>query len=768
MCVHTQSQKALKLPLEEPLKKTFQHLSDQFNTFDSLPVEQKRQTIEDALSSLDHMGATRAESPEKMPEKKPRDTSIQYIKGVGPRISEMLGKKGIQTIGDALYFLPRKYEDRRSIKKVADCIPNRTEIVRGRISMIHVVPYRRGRKRVFEIGVSDDTGMIVAKWFHFNDRYMRQKFKKDQHVILTGEVKRYNLQKEVHHPEMEIIDTDEEKSWEFKKIIPIYSETEGLYQKTMRRIMKKVVDEHAFSLVEGIPESIRGRLQLIPLEEAVRSVHFPADDASIVSLTNGSSVAHRRLIFDEFFFLELGLALRKRKVGLESGNAHSLTDKYAKQLKSILPFELTDAQKRVVKEIMDDLKKPHPMNRLLQGDVGSGKTIVALIASLIVIENGYQAAFMAPTEILAEQHFKTIAPFAEQLGLRLVLLTSSVKGSSRTGICREIAEGKVDIIIGTHAIIQESVQFKKIGLAVIDEQHRFGVMQRAMLKKKGVTPDVLVMTATPIPRTLGLTVYGDLDSSVIDQMPPGRIPVKTKLYHERSRETVYQKIAREVDNQKQVFIVYPLIEESEKMDLMNATQMAEHLQKDVFPRYTIGLLHGRVDGKDKERIMSDFQAKKIDILVSTTVVEVGIDVPNASLMVIEHAERFGLSQLHQLRGRVGRSDYPSQCILLAQYSKSDDARRRLKIMEETTDGFKVAEEDFAIRGPGEFLGTRQSGIPDFRIANLIKDVKILSEARQEAFRLIERDPDLSLHEHRVTKSVLQERWKGRLELASIG
>ena len=680
----------------------------------------------------------------------------------------MLGKKGIQTIGDALYFVPRKYEDRRTIKEIAHCIPNSIEILKGSISMTDVVPYRRGRKRVFEMTVSDETGVIVAKWFHFNDRYMRQKFKKDQQVILTGEIKRYNLQKEVHHPEMEIIDPDEEKSWEFKKIVPIYSETEGLYQKTMRRIMKKVVDEHAFSLVEGIPEPIRGRLQLIPLAEAVRSVHFPADDASIVSLTTGSSVAHRRLIFDEFFFLELGLALRKRKVGLESGNAHLLTDKHVKQLKSILPYQLTDAQNRVVKEIMDDLKKPHPMNRLLQGDVGSGKTIVALIASLIVIENGYQAAFMAPTEILAEQHFKTISPFADQLGVRLVLLTSSVKGSSRTGICRKIVEGKFDIIIGTHAIIQESVQFKNLGLAIVDEQHRFGVMQRAMLKKKGVTPDVLVMTATPIPRTLGLTVYGDLDSSVIYQVPPGRIPVKTKLYHERSRKAVYKKIAREVDNQKQVFIVYPLIEESEKMDLMNATQMAEHLQKDVFPRYTIGLLHGRVDTKEKERIMSDFQARKIDILVSTTVVEVGIDVPNASLMVIEHAERFGLSQLHQLRGRVGRSDYPSQCILLAQYSKSDDARRRLKIMEETTDGFKIAEEDFAIRGPGEFLGTRQSGIPDFRIANLIKDVKILSEARQEAFQLIERDPDLSLEEHCLTKLVLQERWKGRLELASIG
>jgi ATP-dependent DNA helicase RecG len=408
------------------------------------------------------------------------------------------------------------------------------------------------------------------------------------------------------------------------------------------------------------------------------------------------------------------------------------------------------------------------MNRLLQGDVGSGKTIVAFVASLIVIENGYQAAFMAPTEILAEQHHSTILPLAEKLGLKAVLLTSSIKGSKRTDTYQKIGEGKVDIIIGTHAIIQESVQFYKLGLAIVDEQHRFGVMQRAMLKKKAVNPDVLVMTATPIPRTLGLTVYGDLDSSIIDELPPGRLPVKTKLYHERDREKVYQKIRQEVENKKQVFVVYPLIEESEKLDLMNATQMAEHLQKDVFHDFKIGLLHGRMDSKEKERIMSDFQSKKIDLLVSTTVVEVGIDIPNASLMVVEHAERFGLSQLHQLRGRVGRDDYQSQCILLAQYRKSDDARRRLKIMEQTTDGFKIAEEDFDIRGPGEFLGTRQSGIPDFRIANIARDVKILSEARNEAFQLIENDPSLTSPEHGDTKIVLKERWKGRLELASIG
>jgi ATP-dependent DNA helicase RecG len=769
LCVHTQSKSALELELDLPLKNIFEHLSSLFDQFDSLNNEQKRERIEDALSVLEQVDIEVSNSHERrLQQGKPLSTSIQYIKGVGPKISQMLAKKGVHTILDALYFLPRKYEDRRTIKKIGACMPGRTEIIRGTISMIGVVPYRRGRKRVLEMAVNDGSGVIIAKWFHFNERYMRQRFKRDQLVIMTGEVKRYNLQKEVHHPEIEIIDPKEEESWEFKRIIPIYSETEGLYQKTMRRIMKKVVDEHAFSVVDGMPAPILARLKLMPLEDAVRSVHFPGDDVSIDKLNKGDSAAHRRLIFDEFFFLELGLALRKRNVSLENGNAYLLTDTYAKKLKKILPFELTDAQKRVVKEIIYDLKKPHPMNRLLQGDVGSGKTIVALIASLIVIENGFQAAFMAPTEILAEQHFSTISPISEKLGLKLVLLTSSTKGSKRTGLYQKIAEGEVDIVIGTHAIIQESVRFKRLGLAIIDEQHRFGVMQRAMLKKKGMTPDVLVMTATPIPRTLGLTVYGDLDSSVIDQMPPGRIPVKTKLYHERNRDTVYKRITQEVENGKQVFIVYPLIEESEKMDLMNASHMAEHLQKEVFPRYTIGLLHGKVDAKEKERIMSDFQAKKIDILVSTTVVEVGIDVPNASLMVIEHAERFGLSQLHQLRGRVGRSDYPSQCILLAQYSKSDDARQRLKIMEQTTDGFKVAEEDFAIRGPGEFLGTRQSGIPDFRIANIIKDAKILSEARQEAFKVVERDPELEQEENKVTKQVLRERWKGRLELASIG
>jgi len=773
--IHTLVQEAISLSVE-PLKERFQGLFAQFYGFDSLDSSLKREKVESALGIIAQLRGKEVGTPAPSltsahgcpGEMKQLSTPIQYIKGVGPRLAEILSRKGIYTIGDALYFLPRKYEDRRRIKKIAEVTPAITETVKGIILMIDVVPYRGGKKRIFEIAISDGSGMLMAKWFQFNERYMKKRFKNGQHVILSGEITQYHLQKEMHHPDIEIIEPGEEKNWDFMQIIPIYSETEGLYQKTMRRIMKRVVEEYASAVIDGIPVTIKQRQRLVPLSEAVRKVHFPDYNDTITLLGEGRSPFHQRLIFDEFFFLELGLALRKRGVMMEKGISYTISNSYINNLKLILPFKLTASQERVVDEIMTDLKKPYPMNRLLQGDVGSGKTIVALMASLVVVENGYQAAFMAPTEILAEQHYATVEPLVEQLGLKVALLTSSVKRSTKNTIYQEIEEGRIHIIIGTHALIQEAVKFHKLGLAIIDEQHRFGVMQRAMLKKKGMNPDVLVMTATPIPRTLGLTVYGDLDSSLIDQMPPGRLPVITKLYHEREREKVYQKIRHEVENRRQVFIVYPLIEESEKLDLMNATHMAEHLQNEVFPHYRVGLLHGKMEGEEKEKRMSDFKSKKVDVLVSTTVVEVGIDVPNASLMVVEHAERFGLSQLHQLRGRVGRGAYQSQCVLLAQYSKSDDAQRRLKIMEETTDGFKIAEEDFSIRGPGEFLGTRQSGIPDFRVANIARDIKIFHEARKEAFQLVERDPSLSFPEHSATKLVLKERWKGRLELASIG
>jgi ATP-dependent DNA helicase RecG len=408
------------------------------------------------------------------------------------------------------------------------------------------------------------------------------------------------------------------------------------------------------------------------------------------------------------------------------------------------------------------------MNRLLQGDVGCGKTVVSMAAMACACENGYQAAIMAPTEILAEQHYSNIKEWASLLGLEVAILTGSKKTAERRNACEKIESGDVDIIIGTHALIQEGVEFKKLGFVVIDEQHRFGVVQRATIRGKGINPDVLVMTATPIPRSLAMTIYGDLDISVIDEMPPGKKPIRTKVFYEKHREKVYEIIAKELEKGNQIFIVYPLVEESETLDLKDATRMAEHLQKDIFPEYRVGLIHGRMKGAEKDEIMAGFSERKVDILVSTTVIEVGIDIPQASLMVIEHAERFGLSQLHQLRGRVGRSDIPSYCILLASYARSDTSRKRLRMMEETNDGFRIAEEDLVIRGPGEFMGTRQSGLPDFRVANILRDGRILNEARKEAFLLVENDPFLEKPEHEVLKDVLMKRWEGRLDLAKTG
>jgi ATP-dependent DNA helicase RecG len=419
-------------------------------------------------------------------------------------------------------------------------------------------------------------------------------------------------------------------------------------------------------------------------------------------------------------------------------------------------------------EIKEDMEKPRPMNRLIQGDVGSGKTIVALLASLYVMECGYQAAIMTPTEVLAEQHYLNIHRSVEPLGVQVALLTSTVKGSEREDLYQRIRRGEIQLVIGTHAVIQEAVEFHRLGLAIVDEQHKFGVVQRALLKKKGENPDVLVMTATPIPRTLAMTIYGDLDVSVIDEMPPGRMPVETKVFSESARGRVYRIVEEEVRKGRQAFVVYPLVEESEKLGLKDATQMAEHLQKDVFPEFRIGLLHGRMKSDEKEAIMMDFKEGEIQVLVATTVIEVGIDIPNASVMVVEHAERFGLSQLHQLRGRIGRGRYPSKCILLAQYRSSQEAKLRLKAMERTTDGFQIAEEDLALRGPGEFFGVRQSGLPDFRVAHLIRDTPILMEARKEAFRLIQEDPALTQPSHSELKDVLKRRWKGRMELVSIG
>lgn len=696
-------------------------------------------------------------------------TPIQYVKGVGPKRAKLFEKKGILTVEDGLYFLPRCYEDRRHLKKISELRAGGKETGFGEILLSGTAFYQNKKKRVFEVVVGDGSGTITLKWFRGNERYLKERFKKGQRMIFSGEVRWFNYQKEIHHPDVEIVEGDIEEDYlNFKRIVPIYSETEGLYQRTLRRLLKSIVDGYSDELMSPIPAEIVERQDLIDFSEAFRRVHFPPDGESIEKLNLQRSDGHRRIIFDEFFFLELGLAMKKRGVALETGISFRTQGTLSQKLLNRLSFQLTRAQERALAEIVEDMEKPHPMNRLIQGDVGSGKTIVALLASLRVVECGYQAAIMAPTEVLAEQHYLTIHRWVEPLGVGVALLTSNVKGSEREEIYDRIRRGEVQIVIGTHAVIQEQVEFHRLGLAIIDEQHKFGVVQRGLLKKKGGNPDVLVMTATPIPRTLAMTIYGDLDISLIDEMPPGRMPVETKVFPESGRSRVYRIVEEEVKKGRQVFIVYPLVEESEKLDLMDATQMAEHLQKDVFPGFRIGLLHGRMKSDEKEVIMGEFKERGIHILVATTVIEVGIDIPNASVMVVEHAERFGLSQLHQLRGRIGRGQYPSKCILLAQYRSSEEAKIRLRAMEQTNDGFKIAEQDLELRGPGEFFGIRQSGLPDFRVAHLIRDTPILVEARREAFQLVQGDPDLEKPLHSALKDVLKKRWKGRLELATIG
>jgi len=466
--------------------------------------------------------------------------------------------------------------------------------------------------------------------------------------------------------------------------------------------------------------------------------------------------------------LELGLALKKKGKVLENGISFKTDGGLAQKLLDLVSFRLTRSQEKVLAEIREDMKRPHPMNRLMQGDVGSGKTIVALLACLHAIETGFQAAIMTPTEVLAEQHYLNLHRWVEALGVRVALLTSNVKGREKEDLYERIERGEIELVIGTHAVIQEAVEFRRLGLAIIDEQHKFGVVQRGLLKKKGENPDVLVMTATPIPRTLAMTIYGDLDVSVLDEMPPGRVPVETRVFSESARGRVYRMVEEELKKGRQVFIVYPLVEESEKLDLRDATRMADHLQKEVFTEFRVGLLHGRLRSEEKEAIMMDFKEGKIQVLVATTVIEVGIDIPNASMMVVEHAERFGLSQLHQLRGRIGRGRTPSKCILMAPYRSSEEAKVRLRAMERTNDGFQIAEEDLNLRGPGEFFGIRQSGFPDFRVAHLIRDTPILIEARKEAFRLIEEDPSMAHPSHLALRQFLIKRWKGRLELATIG
>lgn len=685
------------------------------------------------------------------------DTPVQYIKGVGPARARLLERLGLKTIHDMLFFFPWRYEDRKNISKICDLRFGENGTAAGEVVSADIIVTPRKRMKIFELTVSDGTGSLKSKWF--NQPYLKKYFRKGQNVILNGTIKGNpyaGMGIEMENPDFELIGK-EDTMVHASRIVPVYKATEGISPKQLRTLMFNTVHSYSYLLREYLPEDILKKNNLKLLQWAVREAHFPEEISDVVSLNQRSSPAHRRLAFDELFLLELGLALMKKREKAEQGisfrDSTMLVSAFLKGLK----FELTGAQKRVLEQIRTDMKSSLPMNRLVHGDVGCGKTVVALVSILTAVENGYQACLMAPTELLAEQHFINIHGMVEALGVTVVLLTSSTKNRPVDGI----AGGRAQIIIGTHALIQEDITFKSLGLAVIDEQHRFGVVQRAMLRRKGFNPDILIMTATPIPRTLAMTLYGDLDISVIDELPKGRKPVITKVFFPSQKDGIYALIKGELSKGRQIYIVYPLIEESEKLDLKSAIDGYEAFIK-IFPEKNIGLVHGRMHHSEREEVMSRFKAGEIHILVSTTVIEVGIDVPNASLMLIVHAERFGLAQLHQLRGRIGRGGYDSFCLLMAYPPFSDEAKRRLEAMESTGDGFRIAEEDLSIRGPGDLFGTRQSGIPELQVADIIRDIGVLEQAKKEAFDLAEASPDLS--DYPLLKDALQRKWAGRLEL----
>lgn len=702
------------------------------------------------------------------PQLKPH-TPAQYLRGVGPHLARLLQKKSVYTAWDLLFYLPVKYVDHRSLHSIHSLPADKKQTFIGTVQSMAVRPLRGARKRLLEMLVADKTGAIKVVFFQFNESWLRKRFPAGTTVLFFGDVRPYGGLKTMVHPEMEIWDDDADAHL---KIYPFYSLTDGLYQKTLRNIVNKNLDE-LIALVRDEPRSVRdaGVVQ-VSLAEALKFVHHPPLHADIEQLNQQKSPHHQRIIYDEFFYLQLGLISRRYQ------QAHKQTEVivneqilYQRAVKN-LPFELTGDQKKVLEDIKNDFASGHPMNRLLQGDVGCGKTMVAFLSSLFAIESGFQACLMAPTEILAEQHFKNLIGFEDKLNIRIDLLTGSTGAKKRAQVLSDLEQGVVNLLVGTHALIEPDVQFHRLGYVIIDEQHRFGVLQRAQLKNKTkfkdgqATPHILFMTATPIPRSLSMCVYGDLDLSIIREMPRGRKPVVTRVFRERHRAHMYDLVRQELKGGRQAYFVYPLIEESEKMDLKDATRMYEKLGGE-FSEYGAALLHGRLKPVEKEAVMQKYKAGQIHILVSTTVVEVGVDVPNSTVMVIEHAERFGLSQLHQLRGRVGRGSERSFCFLLASYAQSLESRYRLKIMEETGDGFRIAEEDLKIRGPGEFLGTRQSGMPDLRLAQIIRDNHLLTAAKKRAEEILKNDPALSADKNHLMREIMLERWGKRLDLSLV-
>jgi ATP-dependent DNA helicase RecG len=680
----------------------------------------------------------------------------------------MLQTRGLETVEDLLHYFPFRYEDRSNLKSIAKLAPGEQATVIAEVKSSKLSALRGRKLDILEVVFTDSSGSTLrGKWFH--GRYIADRLTEGTRVALFGKIEFDNYRGEIQmmHPEHEVLSGEEDdgdSALHTGRIVPVYEAVGKVNTRILRTILHRILEQMP-DLEDHLPSHIAMRLKFPGRTEAVRESHFPSPGSQIRMLNAFRSPAQFRLIFEEFFWLECGLELKRRRARTMPGIEFQLTDRVREQIVKLLPFKPTGAQKRVLKEVAQDMAHPSPMNRLMQGDVGSGKTIVAAEAAVIAVENGYQVAILAPTEILAQQHYYSLKPLFHKLGYVIALLTGSSTAREKQKLKEMLRAGMIPIAIGTHALIEKDVEFANLGFVIIDEQHRFGVMQRFELARKGVTPDVLVMTATPIPRTLAMTIYGDLDISVIDELPPGRQPVLTKHYTEHQTEIAYSEMRREIDSGRQAYVVYPVIEESETQAMKAAQQMYEHLSTEVFPDVPVGLLHGRLPSAEKEAAMDAFKNQRTKILVSTTVIEVGVDVPNATVMIIEQAERFGLSQLHQLRGRVGRGAAQSYCMLITT-KLNDTGKERIRTMVDSTDGFKIAEMDLKLRGPGEFFGTKQSGLPSLRIANILRDPDILSAAKHEARAFVEEPPSPEALARAV--EYIKGHWQRRYGLVQVG
>jgi ATP-dependent DNA helicase RecG len=706
-------------------------------------------------------------------------TPLRFLKGIGPKRAEELERFGLKSVEDLLYHLPFRYEDRREIKKISGATIGRDETFVGELRRLQKKYNPRRRAQLLAASLADDSGILGLLWYRA-PAYLSNSLVPGQRLLVHGRVEAEpGGQKRIVHPEFDILEADDVEP--LQQIVPVYVHPAGLSLSFLRKWIAQALSQYAHFLPDRLPAATKQRPGLLGLTEALVQLHQPSPTADLAELNGFFSAAHRSVVFDELFYLQLGLGLRKRARGREEGVLLSPSRQgLAARMRTLLPFKLTAAQERVLREIDENMSSAQAMQRLVQGDVGAGKTIVAWLASLRVIENGYQAAWMAPTELLAEQHFRNVSRYADALGVKAALLTGSLPAKEKKTILEEIAHGQIPFIIGTHALIQEGVQVPRLGLGVIDEQHRFGVVQRLSLQRLlspdsgaatliGKQPHLLLMSATPIPRSLAMVLYGDMEVSFLDEMPPGRLPVQTQVYYEKDRRRVYQLVIQELRAGRQAFIVYPLVEPSEELtQVRDASQMAEKMRRGVFKEFGVGLVHGKMSTVERDEVMRSFRDGAVGVLVATTVIEVGIDIPNASVMVIEHAERFGLSQLHQLRGRVGRGSAAGYCLLINRAPQNDLAKKRLITMEREHDGFKIAEADLAIRGPGEFLGTRQSGFGEFRLASLVRDAKILMAARKEAQAWLEKDPELTGLESSGLREVLLYRWGQRLQLGAVG